>query len=169
MTLENIYYIGQTVAVIAILASLIGIFYQGYQTNKIARAELTQSTWLQTGVMQTSLFDTPEKAELMHRVLFETGPITDVERLRLDAYLSIAVGTHEAAFNLHRRGLIEDGAYNRIAANTPRYMRVSTVRRWWRRRRGEGADPGFVALVDAIVEKYEAAETNASASQENTS
>ena len=42
MSLESIYYIGQTIAVIAILGSLIAIWIQQMQTNRIARADMTE-------------------------------------------------------------------------------------------------------------------------------
>ena len=39
MTLETIYYIGQTVAVVAIVASLVAIYWQQREANKMARVE----------------------------------------------------------------------------------------------------------------------------------
>ena len=40
--LETVYYIGQTIAVIAILCSLGAIWWQQRETNKIARADMTE-------------------------------------------------------------------------------------------------------------------------------
>ena len=60
MTLEEISYIGQAVGAIAILISLAAVYGQVRQTNKIARADLTHSVWLQGGQMNLSLYDTPE-------------------------------------------------------------------------------------------------------------
>ena len=48
MTLEELYYISQIVAVVAILASLAAVYWQVRQANMIARAELTHSTFLQS-------------------------------------------------------------------------------------------------------------------------
>ncbi len=59
MTFEDIYYVSQIVAVIVIVATLIAILYQGYQTNKIARADLTLSMWMQTGEMHDALYRHP--------------------------------------------------------------------------------------------------------------
>jgi hypothetical protein len=62
MTLESIYYIGQTIAVVVIVATLVAILYHGYQTNNIARAHLTLNMWMQAGATHYSFVDTPEKA-----------------------------------------------------------------------------------------------------------
>lgn len=55
MTLENIYYIGQTLAVIVIIATLIALLIQTRQTNALARAETSRATMLQLTSGQYSL------------------------------------------------------------------------------------------------------------------
>lgn len=62
MTLENVYYLGQTIAVVVIIATLFAILHQGHQTNKIARAELTLNMWMQAGAAHDSFVDSSEKA-----------------------------------------------------------------------------------------------------------
>ena len=60
MTLEQLSYIGQTVAAVAVLFSLAAVYGQVRQTNKIARADLTHSVWLQAGQMnRVSSYTTP--------------------------------------------------------------------------------------------------------------
>lgn len=157
MTLENIYYIGQTIAVAAILATLGAVYWQVRQNNQIARATLTQSTWLQNTQMHAALYDSPEKAELMHRALFGTGPLSDVERLRIGTCLAVALGTHEAAFTLRKRGMIEEAAYRSCEEVTRRYLLSPIVRRWWARNRASGRDADYVALLDGIVAGISAA------------
>ena len=156
MTLEDIYYISQIVAVVAILASLAAVYWQVRQTNKIARADLTHSAWLQTGQMQLSLYDTPEKADLMNRALRGTGPLSDAESLRMDAAIAVALGVHEAGFNLRQRGLIEAGTYNALESATRDYMRSAYVRDWWAQNRNKGRDADYVALLDGMVANVEA-------------
>jgi hypothetical protein len=82
MTLESIYYVGQTIAVVVIVATLVAIVYQGYQTNKIARADLTLTMWMHTGAAHYSFVDSPEKADFMHRALNDGGSLTEPEKLR---------------------------------------------------------------------------------------
>lgn len=168
MTLEIIYYLSQIFAVVAIVATLIAILYQGWQTNRIARADLTLSMWMQTGQMQTALFDTVERADFMHRALYVATPLTEAEKNRLNTCLSLAIGTHEAAFNLRRRNLVEAAAYNRNEETTRLYLTSPRVRKWWARSRERGYDPAFRDLVDAMVKGIESAEAAAPKIQEKS-
>ncbi len=156
MTLEEISYIGQAVAAAAVLVSLAAVYGQLQQNNKIARADLTQSIWLSAGGMNLSLYDTPEKAELMHRALYGTAPLTEVEKLQMRSVISVALGAHEAAFNAHRRGLMEDGAYAALEQGARLYLLSLFVQQWWANHRQRGHDPAYVALMDRLVAEINA-------------
>ena len=163
MTLESIYYIGQTVAVLAILASLAAVFIQmrqiskqTRQMNQLARADLTLNVWMQTGAVNISLVDSPEKADFLYRALIENGPLNGPERFRFRYVMSVALGSHEAGFNLHRRGLIEEETYFQMEATTLSYMQNPAARKWWRRYRLKRSDPAYIALIDRMVSEAEA-------------
>jgi hypothetical protein len=156
MTLEELYYISQIVAVVAILASLTAVYWQVRQANMIARAELTHSTYLQSAQIQASLYDTPEKADLMYRALRGTSPLSDPERVRVEVALAAVFGMHEGAFNLRQRNLIEAGAYAGQEALVRLFLRSPYAQAYWARRHGEGKDPKYVALLDGMVAAVEA-------------
>lgn len=168
MTLETIYLVSQIVAVVAVVATLIAILVQARQTNKIARADLTLSMWMQTGAMHYSLYDTPEKADFMRRAMYEPAPLKDGEGDRFYTALGMAIGTHEAAFNLRRRGLVEAAAYERNAGSTRLYFQSPRVRKWWKRARETGMDPQFRDIVDAIAKDIESGAGAAPAPGEKT-
>lgn len=165
MTLENIYYVGQTVAVVVIVATLLALFYQGYQTNKIARAELTLSLWMQTGAAHYAFMDAPEKADFMHRAMMGSAALTEPEKFRFANLLGFAIGAHEAAFMLRQRGLVEEAAYQRNEGLCRLYLQSPRVRKWWRQRREYNYDPRFRAIIDGIANEYETAQA---ARQEQT-
>jgi len=156
MTLEDIYYISQIVAVIAILGSLAAVYWQVRQTNMIARADLTQSSFLQATHLQVSLYDTPEKADLMYRALRGTGPLSDPERIRVEVSLAAVFGMHEVAFTLKQRDMIEPGAYMGFEAIVRLFMRSPYVQAYWARHHNEGKDPKYVALLDGMAAAVEA-------------
>jgi hypothetical protein len=169
MTLESINYVAQTVGVIVIVATLFAILWQGHQTNKVARAELTLNMWMQTGAMQYSLFDSPEKADFMQRALNGSAPLQESEKQRFYTALGVAIGTHEAAFNLYDRGLVETAAYERNTATTRLYFTSPRVRRWWSRARNLPYDVRFRDIVDAIAKEREEGVAAASKAQERQS
>ncbi|MEX0646010.1 MAG: hypothetical protein WD076_11915 [Parvularculaceae bacterium] len=158
MTLNDLYEASQIIGVIVIVATLLAILWQGFQTNKIARADLTLSMWMQTGAMHYSLYDNPEKADFMHRALYGAEPLTRSEADRFYTVLGMAIGTHEAAFSLRNRGLVEAAAYDRNTATTRIYFRSARVRKWWSRARDLPFDLRFREIVDAIAKEIEVAE-----------
>jgi hypothetical protein len=158
MTLESIYYLGQTIAVVVIVATLFAILYQGHQTNKIARADLTLNMWMQAGAAHYSFVDSPEKADFMHRALNDDGSLTEPEKLRFANLLGFAIGAHEAAFMLRTRNLVEAAAYDRSEGLSRMYLQSRRVRKWWRRRREYKYDERFRAIIDAMASEFEAAE-----------
>lgn len=169
MTLESIYYIGQTIAVVVIVATLFAILWQARQANKVARADLSLTMWLQMGAMHNSVVDTPEKGDLFARAFSDADPLTDGEKMRLSFNLSMLVGTHEAAFNLRSRGLIEAAVYERSEATTRTYMSFAIMRRWWKRNRNNGYSAEFRRSIDAMVEKTESTSAQSEPSEEHHS
>ena len=168
MTLENIYYIGQTVAVVVIVATLFAILYQGYQNNKIARADLTLGLWMQAGAANYALMDSPEKADFMQRALFTEERLTDAEKIRFGNAMGYAIGIHEGAFMLANRELIEREALARTGGLMRLYFQSPRARKWWITRREYGYDAKFRAIIDAMAEQYEKAAPNTPSAKEKT-
>ena len=168
MTLEELYYISQIAAVFAILGSLAAVYWQVRQTNMVARAELTHSANLQAAQLQMSLYDSPEKADLMYRALSGTGPLSDSERARVNVALAVVFGIHQTAFDLRQRKLIEPGAYNGLEALVRLYLRSQLAQGYWKRRRNEGKGTGYVALMDGMIVEIEAARASKAMGTEPT-
>jgi hypothetical protein len=155
MNVEVLYYVSQIVAVIVIVATLLAILWQGYQTNKIARADLTLSMWMQAGAMNQSLVDSSEKAAFIARVFDPRATLTPEDQVRFTFQMYTQVGIFQAAFNLHNRGLIEPAAFDLCAAGMRAFLSGAFARQWWRLHRGEGYDPKFCALIDKMAEEIE--------------
>ena len=62
MTLETIYYVGQTIAVVAILISLAAIWFQMKQTHDLARVDSSRNMWMYVSEVMTALVDDSDKA-----------------------------------------------------------------------------------------------------------
>lgn len=79
MTLENIYYVGQTIAVLAILASLGAIWFQMRQANRLAKLETTRMIWSDATEMLRSQVEDKEKADFLQRALFAGEKLSEAE------------------------------------------------------------------------------------------
>src|SRR5690348_15939774 len=99
MTLQTALAVSQIVGAVVVVATLIAILVEAYQTNAIAKADLTLQIWVKTGEMHYSLVDSPEKAEFLAKALSVSQPLTHAERLRFRGVMAVALGTHEAGHN----------------------------------------------------------------------
>lgn len=66
----------------------------------------------------------------------------------------------ENGFAMARSGMLEDEFWPRMCASTMEYLRPTRGRRWWSIARTKTFAPNvaFVAEIDAIIAKFEAAE-----------
>ncbi len=157
MSLESIYYIGQTVAVIAILISLVAIYFQMRQTIRHTRAELSLASWNHAQDVQSSFYTTDEDSDFMNRALFGEAPLTDAEKTRLGIRMVTMVSTIEGMHFLKERNLIERGAYERAMASMTFYFRSARVRKWWRRSRSDFFREPFKGVIDGMIAEIAAA------------
>lgn len=157
MTLETIYYIGQTIAVVVIIATLIALLIQTRQTNALARAETSRSHMYWFAMEQHRLFATPEDAAFMHKALRTSEPLTDEEKGRFAFSMALMFSLVEAAQQTHQTGLFRDTDYDR-ALDTTRmaYLNSPRVRKWWAYTRTfYTGNPDFVAVIDKLVAEVE--------------
>lgn len=160
MTLENIYYIGQTVAVIAILVSLGAIWVQMRQTNRLAKLETTRMIWSDATALLRSQVEDAEKADFLQRALFAGEKISDAEKTRLYLILSSMFLGLENGFAMARAGMMDEAFWPRMLASTSTYLETPRGRRWWAtaRERTFAPNEAFVAEIDALVARLEASE-----------
>ena len=86
MTLEEIYFVGQTIAAVAIIGSLFALIAQNYAAQKTARdaAARTQFEGLQN--ISRALFETPGMADLWVRGMSGIDHFSNEERVKYTAF-----------------------------------------------------------------------------------
>jgi hypothetical protein len=156
MTLESIYYIGQTVAVLAILASLVALYFQQRQANKLAKADMTQASWGAAIATQAQMFSTAEGADFMQRAFYNAAPLTDAEKLRFSINMSSMMSTVESAYVLWRQGLFDEVSYQRLLRSMANYFESPRMRKWWALARKDRFIPPFSEVIDEIAARAEA-------------
>ena len=160
MTLESIYYIGQTIAVVAILASLGAIWIQLRQSNRLAKLETTRAIWMDAGERVLSHADDAEKAEFLQKALFENEALTAAEKTRLYLVMSSLFTTFETGYTMHQSGMMDERFWPRMRDSMRDYLAPRRGRRWWAlaKKRTFGGDPEFCAEVDALLAEIAADE-----------
>ena len=137
MSLEEIYYIGQTVAVVAILASLVGIFVQQRQANRIAQVQNIKLFDVYGGAMR-AIMENSELAEAFRKVMFDDVPITPVERTRILLYFSMMLTSHRDIWIAQKNGLADSFAMDQLIANTSWHLSKEIFLKEWRRLQASG-------------------------------
>lgn len=161
MNLETIYYIGQTIAVVVIIATLVALLVQTRQTNKLALIETSRANTLTFIIEQQRLFGTPEDAAFMHKAMYTSERLAEDEKARFGFSMALFFGMVETAHLTHQTGLFRQTDYNR-AIDTLRLVYLSSprVRKWWSVSRINYAkNHDFVALVDQMSAQAEAEAT----------
>lgn len=153
MTLEELYYVSQIVAVVAIIGSLVAIYFQQRQTNRIARSQMSQSVSdSYQGTMRELM--TPELAGIFRKVMFEPAPLSPVQTTQILVYFNLAASSFRDAFHAERDGLVDDRLLEQFAHNFCWYLTAPVFMAEWRRVERVGLySPGFLAYVNGRFAK----------------
>ena len=153
MSLETVYYIGQTIAVVIIIATLIAVLFQMRQANRLAKLETTRMIWSDAGAMLLEQVNDEEKANFIQRALFGGQEITRAEKTRLYLFLSSMFVYFENGYVMSKSGMMEDNFWPRMRASMKDYLRPARGKRWWSvaSERTFAANADFAAEVDELL------------------
>lgn len=160
MALEAIYYIGQTISVIAILGSLIFVGiqvrqgrHQTEQANKLARAELRQAAAMKCLEFQDSWYGSEESSDFMSRALQTDGPLTAADKNRFGIRTISLFTSIEITDRLWRQGLFDQKMYDRMLLVVAAYCAVPRVQKWWHSSGRDFFIMPFQGVVDDAVKR----------------
>ena len=116
MTLEDIYYIGQTVAVLAILASLGAIWVQLRKDHALARANAQQELLQHNASHFDILVEQPSVLTSVQQCVVEYDDAPSRQKTEFVAYLHKQVAVAEAAVFLAQDELIAPSSLEKLLA-----------------------------------------------------
>ena len=102
MTLEEIYYVGQTIAAVAIIGSLLALVAQNYAAQKMVRdaAVRNQVEGLQN--ISRALFESPGMADVWFRGIGGLDHLTDEDRVKYTAFYVYSLRIWEGLYEQFR-------------------------------------------------------------------
>ncbi|MCR9271208.1 MAG: hypothetical protein NXH72_14540 [Hyphomonadaceae bacterium] len=131
MTLEAIYYIGQTVAVVAILASLGAIWLQMRQGHKIARAEASNQFRLAYQNLTLRMVDDKELSHGFNVLVVQRGRLDDEVTLnRMMGWFGAYSNLYHDAVDANAKGLLDDWLFFEIENAWAQYLTIPVVWKW---------------------------------------
>lgn len=151
MTLEDLSYIGQTVAAVAVLASLAAVYWQVRQTNAIARAQISQSVAATYANTLRELMQ-PELAAIFRKVMFDRAELSPVETTQILVYFNLSVSALRDLFIAVRAGVVDERMLDSLSQNVSWYLTAPAFARKWRRvQQIDLYGPEFVAYLNARI------------------
>ena len=167
MTLETVYYIGQTVAVLAILLSLVGIWLQMRQSQQIARADLSNQLRLAYQNLTFRMVDDPELVHGFRVLVIERGRLDDDITLgRMMGWFGAYANLYNDAVDATRKGLLDDWLFEEIESAWVQYLTVPVV---WKNAQNILAQRRSSEATNAIIEHWTTLRERALEEQRNKS
>jgi hypothetical protein len=149
MTLEELYFVSQTIAAVAIVASLLYVALQLRQTERNQRAIIQQGRAtrnLTLTMRQTEV----EMAALMAKAGTEWSSMSDVELLQFIGWTRGILFHFEDSYLQHLDGLMDERAFESARSSLASILSRPASRATWEVTRTFHS-PAFVAYVDKLV------------------
>ena len=131
VTLENIYYIGQTIAVVAILISLVAIFFQMRQGQALARADSQRDLLKSITQFLNLTMDNPKVLEDVRRGLqeYDSQPHQAKSNFATWAYGYLFV--MEQCVYMKKDNLITESSFNGFEVGALGIISTPGGAQWW--------------------------------------
>jgi hypothetical protein len=149
MSLEDLGNIGEFVAAVGVIISLIYLAVQIRQNTRSLRAGAFQQYRQQSAELSRLLAE-PDMASVYRTGLDSPDQLTEEERTRFEAMMVFAFNSNENFFLLRKMGLLDDTLW---AGGRTAYLRWllrhDGAEKWWMRNR-EMMSPAFREYVEAL-------------------
>jgi hypothetical protein len=154
MTLEQMFFLSQTIGAVAVVASLIFVGWQIKDNTRALQRHEHNNTMTQWTVVRMAIVNSREVAELMTAGLHGERVLNAAEQLRLEQYLQELTWACFHIWDRTQRGIFPQGTFELTGGAYLRTV-LLTVRggAWWRSARNSGFVPAFAADVDAMLAK----------------
>ena len=154
MTLEQLFFLSQTIGAVAVVGSLIFVGWQIKDNTKALQRHEHNSTMTQWTVVRMAIVNSREVAELMTAGLRGERKLSAAEQLRLEQFLQEQTWACFHIWDRTQRGIFPKGTFELTGGAYLRTMLMTVGGgAWWRNAKDVGFIPAFVADVDALLAK----------------
>lgn len=148
MTLSDLASIGNIVAAIAVVVSLIYLSRQVRQSNLLAKSAVRQRMVEQTHEELYQLMNDAELREAWRRSTSLSGEMQS----KLSFFLAAAMRQREWEWFQYKDKIIDRDVYRAYHEVIAFHLGAPRTRKWWATVGRLGFNPGFVAEVDELLE-----------------
>ena len=157
MSFEQISYLAQIAASVAVVASLIFVALQIKQNTAALQRNEHNSTMAQWTVIRMAIAKHRDIAELMTAGLHGESPLDAADQLRLEQMLQENAWAAFHIWDRTQRGVFPKGTFELTTGpHLSGLLRTPRGSAWWRTAKHAGFIPAFVTDVDAVLARAEA-------------
>ena len=147
LTLEHIYFIGQTMAAIAVIISLIYVGREVRENTKATQVSAAQAFVNAYNTFTSALYHSEEMADIYLRGSIDFQSLSNLERVRFSALSGQLFRLIQAAHIQWQKGALDDDIWSGFIVTLGDTMQAPGVKEWWElRKRWYGHE--FQALVN---------------------
>ena len=157
MTLEDLGNIGELIAAIGVIASLIYLAVQIRQNTRSVRAATHHSSARAATETQNVFAQSNDVARIFHAGSRELEELTEDERQRFHAMLLSIFLWYEDAFFQYQRSMIDREVWEGRQRSLLGQLKLPGIASWWARR-SEFFARSFVSYVDQLSQRAMAPE-----------
>ena len=148
MTLVELGALGEFVAAIAVLVTLVYLTVQVRQANVFARAQTRQRMVEQAERELYQLVEDP----VIFKCFLKKEPLTEDEKIKLVFWLIASLRQREYEWFQYRDGNIDRETWETYRTVMLTHLTTPRTREWWGSFLSTSFDPEFVAEVNLLIE-----------------
>ncbi len=131
MTLQDLGSIGEFVAAIATLATLVYLALQIRQNTRAVLTNTQQSLMDAASTIQASITEHPDVPALLIKANDDPNSLTPEESLRFEFFATRIFGQYENAFFFYRQRLMEPELWQPWNAGLSQFVQTPGFRKFW--------------------------------------
>jgi hypothetical protein len=151
MSLEQIFYVSQSVAAIAVVSSIIYLAQQVRQAERIQRAMMQQGRADRVSQLTLAVAD-PQLARVFRMGITGDSLLTRDEFLQWMLMARAAFLSAEDSFLQHKSGLLDESAFDSFVAGVRRFFAAPGYRAAWRLSSNQYGSE-FRKFVNSIIDQ----------------
>ena len=151
MTLEELYYVSQIVAVIAIFGSLVYVAIQTRQNSRMMRAKAAWDAETSFAEINDMLSAGGPVGELFYKALTKPESLSDYEKYQTHRFMRSVLQRTEAQYALYKHGVLDAevwrlrSTYIKSTLNNPLFKEI-----WQTEKTNSMFTRAFIAEMDKI-------------------
>ena len=146
MTIQDFGALGELVAAVAVVITLVYLTIQVRQGNSLARAQTRQSMMEQVRADLHKMIDEPS---ILYCFSKEEA-LTPDEKAKFTSWLAAAMRQREYEWSQYRNGVIDRATWETYQSLIPQHLGTQRALKWWQKST-QFLDPGFVESVNELL------------------